>query len=91
VDLDPQFNATQCLISGEDYVARIAEGQSTIVAIFDDAPPAIVSAVTANRPPAKTELKDIKPWNIKPRFDLIPGDLELYRLEMGGGKVENRG
>jgi chromosome partitioning protein len=86
VDLDPQFNATQCLISGEDYVARIAEGQSTIVAIFDDAPPAIVSAVTANRPPAKTELKDIKPWNIKPRFDLIPGDLELYRLEMGGGQ-----
>jgi chromosome partitioning protein len=85
VDLDPQFNATQCLVSGEEYVVGISKGQSTIVAIFDDAPPAIVSAVNPNRSQAKTELKDIKPWNIKRGFDLVPGDLELYRLEMGGG------
>lgn len=85
VDLDPQFNATQCLVSGEDYVKRREEGELTIKAIFDDAPPPIISAVTSNHS-TKVELKDIKPWNIKPGFDLIPGDLELYRLEMGGGQ-----
>jgi chromosome partitioning protein len=86
VDLDPQFNATQCLISGEDYVKRRASGGATIVNIFDDAPPPIVSAVTPTRPASKTTLADIKPWHIKEGFDLIPGDLELYRLEMGAGQ-----
>jgi chromosome partitioning protein len=86
VDLDPQFNATQCLISGEDYVKRREEGGATIINIFDDAPPPIVSTVTPAKPSSQTELKDIKPWTIKPGFDLIPGDLELYRLEMGGGQ-----
>jgi len=86
VDLDPQFNATQCLISGEDYVKRRASGGATIVNIFDDAPPPIVSAVTPTRPASKTTLADIKPWHIKAGFDLIPGDLELYRLEMGAGQ-----
>jgi chromosome partitioning protein len=57
VDLDPQFNATQCLVAGEEYVSRRSEGELTIVAIFDDAPPRIVSAVTPNQPPARLELK----------------------------------
>jgi chromosome partitioning protein len=88
IDLDPQFNATQCLISGEDYVARRKAGQPTITNIFDDAPPPIISAVSDAKPPEKQPLESIKPWFIKDNFDLIPGDLELYRLEMGG-KGEN--
>ncbi|MFD1694326.1 ParA family protein [Roseibium aestuarii] len=85
VDLDPQFNATQCLISPEKYVKSRAAGQPTIVSIFDDAPMA-VSAVEGAKPQAPIALKDIKPWRIKENFDLLPGDLELYRLEMGGGQ-----
>lgn len=86
VDLDPQFNATQCLISPEDYVAAMAAGGPTIVNIFDDSPAPVVSAVKPSAPPKRPELKDIRPWRIKDGFDLIPGDLELYRLEMGGGQ-----
>ncbi|WP_210209292.1 ParA family protein [Ciceribacter sp. T2.26MG-112.2] len=85
VDLDPQFNATQCLISPEKYVKARSAGQPTIVNIFDDAPMA-VSAVGGAKSQAPLVLKDIKPWKIKENFDLVPGDLELYRLEMGGGQ-----
>jgi chromosome partitioning protein len=85
VDLDPQFNATQCLVSGEDYVEYRSKGGKTIVSIFDDAPPPVVSVVTGAKPPAKLDLSDIHPWAIKKNLDLIPGDLELFRLEMGSG------
>src|SRR5208337_109629 len=89
VDLDPQFNATQCLVSGEEYVKKREAGFPTITDIFDDSPPPIISAVTPSKPPAKLPLHAIKPWQIKENFDLIPGDLELYRLEMGAAKAEN--
>jgi chromosome partitioning protein len=85
IDLDPQFNATQCLISPEKYVKARAAGDPTIVNVFDDTP-APVSAVAPAAVHVPMALKDIKPWNIKKGFDLIPGDLELYRLEMGGGQ-----
>lgn len=86
VDLDPQFNATQCFLSGEDYVSRRAAGGKTIVDIFDDNPQPIVSAVASPVVAAKPSLADIKPWRIKKNLDLLPGDLELYRLEMAAGQ-----
>ncbi|WAX97308.1 ParA family protein [Aminobacter sp. NyZ550] len=85
VDLDPQFNATQCLLSGEEYVQRRQEGGHTIVTIFDDSP-APVSAVNLDAITPKLDLGQIKPWKVKDGFDLIPGDLELYRLEMAAGQ-----
>lgn len=86
IDLDPQFNATQCLVSGEDYVARRAAGERTIVSVFDDTPPPVVSAVKPEVVSPAISLGSIKPWTVKFNFDLVPGDLELYRLEMGGGQ-----
>lgn len=85
IDLDPQFNATQCLVSPENYVKYRAAGSPTIVNVFDDTP-AAVSAVGGAAASQAPQLKDIKPWRVKDRFDLIPGDLELYRLEMGSGQ-----
>lgn len=86
VDLDPQFNATQALITPEDYVARRKAGGHTILDVFDDAPAPIISAVTDHKSPGPVALKDLKPWTIKEGLDLLPGALELYRLEMGGGQ-----
>lgn len=34
IDMDPQFNATQCLIKGSDYMEYIQEGGTTVVDIF---------------------------------------------------------
>ena len=86
VDLDPQFNATQCLLSGQEYVRRRKAGGHTILNVFDDNPASVVSAVIDQGQPPTLALEDIKPWAIKPGLDLLPGDLELYRLEMGAGQ-----
>jgi chromosome partitioning protein len=62
VDVDPQFNATQCLYSGDDYVSKRQAGKHTIFELFNDGAIPVVSAVsgaTANEPP---EIEDIEPW-----------------------------
>ena len=45
IDIDPRFNATQCLINGEDYVEHLKNGVHTVVDIFDEAPRMVPSAV----------------------------------------------
>lgn len=86
VDLDPQFNATQCLYKGEEYVALREAGGHTIVDVFDDTPPATISPVKGQVAKAAVKLEEIKPWSIRANFDIIPGDLEIYRLDMGSGQ-----
>ncbi len=45
VDVDPQFNATQCMINGDDYVKYIKNGGTTIKDVFNYKNPASVSVV----------------------------------------------
>ncbi len=91
VDVDPQFNATQCLMSGEKYVEKIKAGDPTVYQIFDDSNRPIVSAVGKNdSKTSATALKNIKPWAIKDRLDMLPGDLELYRLDFVPGQGRER-
>ena len=87
VDLDPQFNATQCLFSGPTYVQRRKAGGHTVLNLFDDSGTAEISlAGRGVVETASVKLEDVKPWRVRDGFDIIPGDLELYRLEMGGGQ-----
>jgi chromosome partitioning protein len=86
VDLDPQFNATQCLLSGDEYVAERKKGGHTILNIFDDSPAPSISTVRGASAAKAIKLDEIKPWEIEDGLDLIPGDLELYRLEMGSAQ-----
>jgi chromosome partitioning protein len=83
IDLDPQFNATQCIFSGEDYVKLRMAGGHTILNIFDDVATTTISPVKGATSMPAVKLEEIKPWPTSRGFDLIPGDLELYRLEMG--------
>jgi chromosome partitioning protein len=62
VDLDPQFNATQCLYSGEEYVDLRDKGGHTIVDLFNDSPAPSVSAVGGLRAARAVRLEDITPW-----------------------------
>jgi len=80
IDIDPQFNATQCLLSGDDYVQKCKEGQHTIVHLFEDAPRPSVASVNGAKMLKPVKIEDITPWKIKNNFHLIPGALELYRL-----------
>lgn len=86
VDLDPQFNATQCLLGGETYVQGREDGAHTVFQVFDDSPPPLVSSVSGVREREAIALGDIEPWPLRVRFDLLPGDLELHRLDMAAGQ-----
>ena len=91
VDVDPQFNATQCLMSPEEYMAHLGNDGDTILQIFDRSirvTPSAVANATQSRP---KKLEDIEVVKIKENFDILPGNLELYRLEMAPGDGrENR-
>jgi chromosome partitioning protein len=86
IDLDPQFNATQALVHGSDYVGYLEQGGHTIVDIFDDNPRVQTSSVKGESPAQPLALEEIKPMVRKDNLFLLPGALELYRLDMSGGQ-----
>ncbi len=90
IDIDPQFNASQCLLSGEKYKTLLDQGQQTIVDVFDTSKVTVSSIMgVGKKDPAS--LKDSKPFEVKAGFHLLPGNLQLYRLEMSPGEGrENR-
>lgn len=91
IDVDPQFNATQCLMSGEQYVDHIKNQRDTIVNIFDRNYRPTIGIVDGPEVIKPKNLSDIEPIQIKEDFDLLPGALDLYRLEMAPGEGrENR-
>jgi chromosome partitioning protein len=90
VDIDPQFNATQCVISTADYIKHMKSGGDTICDIFYSSKINLstLSGPSTNNP---KELKDIKPVQINANFHIIPGSLGLYKIEMKPGEgVENK-
>lgn len=91
IDVDPQFNATQCLMAPEDYVDHIQNGCDTILNIFDRSQRVIAGSVKQSAKSSPKKLEDISVIKVKDNFDLFPGNLELYRLEMAPGEGrENR-
>lgn len=91
IDIDPQFNSTQCLFTGEEYIKYLKEEKDTIIAIFEDKSRSIANTVTGiEEKPAKS-LSDIVPFKFRKDFHVIPGNLDLYRIEVSSGSgKENR-
>jgi len=85
IDVDPQFNATQCLFSGDDYVAKREEGGHTIFDLFNDGAIPVISPVSGTSEKSPPEIEDIEAWSYGPRLDILPGNLEIYRLDMVPG------
>jgi chromosome partitioning protein len=86
VDIDPQFNATQCLVAPTRYAKELNSGFHTIIDIFDDSPRPIVSTVKGTSTKEPLNISNVRPFQINNRLHLIPGNLELYRLEMSAGQ-----
>lgn len=85
IDIDPQFNATQCLLSGEQYIQHLRSGGDTILSLFDrDDSPQISVLAGAQSSPA-TELSDITLLDTA-GLSLLPGNIDLYRVEMTSGE-----
>lgn len=91
IDVDPQFNATQCLMTPDDYVAHLEAGNDTIIDVFDRVDRVIASSVSGSKTKKAKDLKDINVITVKGGIDLLVGNLELFRLEMAPGEGrENR-
>lgn len=91
IDVDPQFNATQCLMSPDKYEEHIKNKSDTILNVFDRSQRVVAGSVSNSGKITPKQLENINLVNIKNNFDLLPGNLELYRLEMApGGGRENR-
>lgn len=87
VDMDPQFNATQCFFSGDDYVKYCDEGNDTVLSLFLD-DKLKVSTVDGVETTSRKEYKDMLPYKYKDNLYVMPGNLNLYKVSMesGGGR-----
>ena len=85
IDVDPQFNITQCLFKPSDYVAHLKAGSDTVIDIFDDQTQSITSAVQGVERKKPKELCDVELVN-KENLWVLPGNIDLYRLEMRTGE-----
>lgn len=86
IDIDPQFNATQCLMSPEEYIEHRQNDLDTITNIFDRATRQVVNTVDGIGEKQSKKLEEITPITVSNNFDLLPGSLELYRIEMTSGE-----
>ena len=85
IDVDPQFNATQCMISGDEYVQIVKKGQDTVMNVFDTDIRPVAGSVTGAAATAPKELADLDLVS-KHGLHILPGHIELYRLEMVSGE-----
>lgn len=85
LDVDPQFNATQCLFRPERYVEILRQGGDTILDVFETDNQLLTSVVSGA---AMVEPKDISKIELQQTDKLwtLPGNIELYRLEMVAGE-----
>ena len=86
IDVDPQFNATQCVFSPEEYVEYLKKEKDTILNIFDRRTRPMARTVEGPSVQQPAPLKEIEPAKISRNLYVIPGNLELYRLEMAPGE-----
>ena len=85
LDVDPQFNATQCMFTGDEYVSLLKSSADTVMSIYDmDARP-VAGAITGI---AVVEPKDLKKIVLQQKhgMHILPGSIDLYRLEMISGE-----
>lgn len=86
IDIDPQFNATQCLVDPESYFNYYTSGKSTIVSLFERDVKVKASAVNGPVTESPKSFDDIVPLKTIRGFDLLPGSLDLYRIDMASGR-----
>lgn len=91
IDVDPQFNATQCLLKGNEYISYIDNNGSTIIDVFNYTKAASVSVVSGLGKKKSKSYDKIVPYTTNRKFDIIPSKLDLFRFEMAPGQgTENR-
>lgn len=82
IDVDPQFNATQCFFSGEEYIEYCKKKHDTICDLFAAGVVRKVSTVSGGKETNSRVFKDIKPHKIIENLYILPGNLELFKIEI---------
>lgn len=91
LDIDPQFNSTQCLITGEDYIKHLQAEKDTIITVFEEKSRSVASTVSGLETKQTKPINEIEPLVYRKDFHFLPGNLDLYRIEMASGSgKENR-
>lgn len=85
LDVDPQFNATQCLFTGDEYVAMLKSGADTVLDVFDSETKSVASVVTGTTAVQPKAMEHIA-LRKKDLLWTLPGNIDLYRLEMVAGE-----
>src|SRR5690606_15867104 len=85
LDVDPQFNVTQCLFSGEEYVEILRAQGDTVLDVFDPEAKSYRSSGSVDAEPQSSPPCAIQPLRSGAVWTL-PGNIELYRLEMVAGE-----
>jgi chromosome partitioning protein len=79
------------IISFINMKGGIENQRDTIINVFDRSLRPTVGIVNGPKEAAPKNLEDIEPFEVKENYDLLPGSLDLYRLEMAPGEGrENR-
>lgn len=85
IDVDPQFNATQCLFTGPQYVQLLKNSADTAVNIFDVDERPIASVVSGAGSEQPRKISELKLQRTNGMW-ILPGNIDLYRLEMVAGE-----
>lgn len=91
IDVDPQFNATQCVFKSEDFIDYLSKGGDTILNIFEEEKTVVAGSVDGIHDKAAKVLKDVKPYKLNDNWFVLPGNLNLYQLEMASGSGKEYG
>jgi chromosome partitioning protein len=84
IDMDPQFNATQCLLNPEQYMQHKQEDKDTILSVFSNCT-LQVSTVAGVATSSPKDIDKVESVELHPNLFLLPGDLSLHRIEMTPG------
>ena len=91
IDVDPQFNATQCVFGSNEYMEYLGKGGDSILNVFEDETSIVANTVDGIQSKAAKELKDIMPYKMNDNWYVLPGNLNLYKLEMASGSGKEYG
>lgn len=86
IDIDPQFNSTQCLMTPQAYIDHKKNKRDTIINIFEQSR-IQVQTVKGESERLPKKLNEIEPINIDNNLFLLPGDLLLHTIEIVAGKA----
>ena len=85
IDVVPQFNATQCVFNPDAYIKYLRSGGDTIISVFDEENSVVAGTVDGIKPKEAKELSQVKPYKINDQWYVLPGNLNLYQIDMPSG------